>query len=502
MMAAAARMTLLFALIAAGDGWAATPPTAPRCPPGAIAIAPGERIQKAIEKAGENAAICLKQGIHRLQVVRPLAGQSFYGEAGAIMNGASLLTEFRKQDRFWVADIGRVSERRHGHCAVGHGNCNFPHRLLIDGEPLQRATELDEVQPGWWFSDPESGKAFIAQDPAGRLVEYAFLPFAFRSAAANVLVRGLTVEKYASPAQRGAIDGKNAQNWSVENCDVRLNSGAGISVGPGGRIVGSNMHQNGQLGAVMVGARILLEDNLIWSNNRQNFDFTWEAGGVKIAASEDVQIRRNFVYQNNGPGIWCDIECRNVVFENNRVEYNADAGIFHETSYRAVIRNNVVAFNGQAARPWYWGADIQIVSSENVDVYENSITTRVGGASIMLIDQSRAKPSGGKYLTSGNFIYNNAITVSGVGYVGGASDAGPGDENFAIIEKGGNRFDNNIYKAKDSKSGVSFVWGHEVYDWSRFKLMGQETGASLSYDEPGSPDAGIDGTTAAEQTTE
>jgi hypothetical protein len=29
---------------------------------------------------------------------------------------------------------------------------------------------------------------------------------------------------------------------------------------------------------------------------------------------------------------------------------------------------------------------------------------------------------------------------------------------------------------------VSFVWGHDIYDWNQFRQMGQETGATLSYD--------------------
>jgi parallel beta-helix repeat protein len=313
-------------------------------------------------------------------------------------------------------------------------------------------------------------------------VEFSLARFAFQSTAANVLIYGVTVEKYANPAQRGAINGRDGSNWSVENCDVRLNSGAGISIGTGGRIVGSNIHHNGQIGAVMVGKRLLLQENVIADNNRLNFDFTWEAGGIKIADSDDIRVSRNFVYHNNGPGLWCDIECRNAVLESNRVEYNADAGIFYEISYRGVIRNNVVAYNGQAARPWYWGADIQIAASENVDVYENVITSRIGGNSIMLIDQSRPRPGGGKYRTTGNFIYGNVINFSGIGHAGGASDTKPGDENFSIIEKGGNRFDNNTYKAGDGDSRVSFVWGHDIYDWNQFRQMGQETGATLSYD--------------------
>ena len=52
------------------------------------------------------------------------------------------------------------------------------------------------------------------------------------------------------------------------------------------------------------------------------------------------------MHDNDGPGLWCDIECRNVVYENNLVENNQHIGIFHEISFKAVIRNNVVRHNG------------------------------------------------------------------------------------------------------------------------------------------------------------
>ena len=104
---------------------------------------------------------------------------------------------------------------------------------------------------------------------------------------------------------------------------------------------------------------IRIEGNRIWSNNIYGFDPGWEAGGVKIAESDGVTFRGNHVHDNNGPGLWCDIECRNVVYEDNLVENNQDAGIFHEISFNAVIRRNVVRHNGSASRGWFWGADIR-----------------------------------------------------------------------------------------------------------------------------------------------
>lgn len=444
-----------------------------RCPPGAIAILPGASIQDAVDKAGVNAAFCFKKGIHRAQAIRPLRGQRFYGEEHAILNGARIVTAFQKEGGYWSAPYNDGYERRHGECAKGHEMCNFPLRVFIDDKPLRRAPSRKEVKPGWAFLDNQEGKLFIADDPAGRTVELTVARFAFRSAAPDVLIKDLTVEKYANPSQNGAINGEGGSNWRVEECEVRLNSGAGVSVGQGGSIIASNIHHNGQIGAVMVGRKLALKNNEIWANNIYDFDYRWEAGGVKIAESSDVLIKNNFAHHNNGPGLWCDINCRDVIYENNKVEYNNDAGIFHEISYKAIIRNNTVRFNG-LDRGWYWGAEIQIAASENVEVYGNAISVGVGGRGIMLIDQSRNKDDGGKYKTRGNYIHDNEVHFEGAGKIGGVSDAKPGDENYSIIETGGNRFDGNVYDVPPSNPVIEFAWGHASYDWDGFRKIGQE----------------------------
>ena len=83
---------------------------------------PGSSIQAAVDQAGANAAFCLKNGVHRMQVVRPLDGQSFYGEGGTILNGSRLLTEFTREGSYLGrerpdatrAEARRVPEDRAG----------------------------------------------------------------------------------------------------------------------------------------------------------------------------------------------------------------------------------------------------------------------------------------------------------------------------------------------------------------------------------------------------
>lgn len=452
------------------------------CPANAIPITAGASIQDAVDKAGENAAFCLKGGVHRLQVVRPLKGQSFEGEAHAILNGARIVTGFHKEGSIWAADHKGFYEQRSGYCVTGHETCDFPNRLLIDDRPLQRVLEKGSLQTGFFFVDNEAGKLFIADNPEGKTVEESLARFAFESFAADVSVKNLIVEKYASPAQMGAVNGRNGANWTIESSEIRLNSGAGVTLGSGGRIIRSNIHHNGQIGAVIVGRNVAFTGNLLWANNTSGFDSHWEGGGIKIAASESVIIADNYVHHNLGPGLWCDINCRDVTYEGNKVEYNQGAGIFHEISFEAVIRNNHLACNGLKDLGWYWGADIQIAASESVNVYNNTVATRDGGSAIVLIDQGRPRTPSLKYKTRNNNIHNNNIQFEGIGTTGGASDVREGDENYDIITTGGNVFDANIYRISEHSGGATFVWGHDTFGWNAFReLQKQEQSGRLNY---------------------
>src|SRR5271163_2858778 len=66
------------------------------CPLNAIAVEPGASIQAAVDGAGDGAVFCLKNGMHRVQAVRPRPGQSFYGEGRSVLNGSRLLTSFNR----------------------------------------------------------------------------------------------------------------------------------------------------------------------------------------------------------------------------------------------------------------------------------------------------------------------------------------------------------------------------------------------------------------------
>jgi hypothetical protein len=443
------------------------------CPLDAITIEPGSAIQAAVDLAGEGAVFCLKRGVHRAQAVRPRAGQMFYGESGTVLNGSNLVDSFRREKNFWVANSQLQHVPRHGECLPSAPACDQPQAVFIDDKPLTKALSKNALASNEVYIDYTGGKVYIADDPTNHKVEATIATFAFESNAPDVVIRNLTVEKYGSPAQRGAIHAREGVRWTIENCVVRLNSGGGISVGTGTRVHNCDVHHNGEIGVEGNGENIVIEGNRIWSNNIYGFDPTWQAGGAKIAESNGVTFRSNHVFDNNGPGLWCDIECRNVVYEENLVENNEQAGIFHEISFNAVIRRNVVRHNGRG-RSWFWDAGILVAASQDVEVTGNNVTVESGACGIMLIDQGRRGDQGTIYKTRNNIVHDNEMTFEGAPCAGGASDTKPGDENFAIIENGNNRYDANTYRVRGTSDLARFVWGHNVTDWEGFRRNGLE----------------------------
>ena len=99
------------------------------------------------------------------------------------------------------------------------------------------------------------------------------------------------------------------------------------------------------------------------------------------------------------PAFGVTSKCRGVLYEDNIAERNRGAGIFHEISFSAVIRNNIVRHNGTGGKTWFWGNNILVAASQDVEVYGNTLTADAGKCGIVLVDQGRPAKSGGTYKT-------------------------------------------------------------------------------------------------------
>lgn len=448
------------------------------CPPGAQPLRPGDDLAARARAAPASTAFCLSAGEYRMQAVRPKRGQQFYGEPGAVLNGSRRLTRFRREGGLWIAGGQTQQGFRHAgeECLPDRPRCSHPEAVFVDDRPLTAVAKRSELRRGTFYFDYPADEIVLHDDPRGRKVEASVSPYAFLGGAPDVVIDGLTIEKYSSPIQAGAVGSNVAsRGWTVRGNVVRLNYGLGVTVGTDSRVLDNRIHDNGEMGIGCVGDDILIEDNEISGNGFfAGLDPFWEGGGGKCALTRRLVVRGNHTHHNNAFGFWTDIDNIDTLYEGNRVEWNENGGLSHEISYAAVIRDNTFKGNGRAFDLWLWGGAIQIQNSQGVEVTGNEIEVVGGGNGIALIQQDRGDGAFGPYDTVGNHVHGNRIVVRGD--AGGASGA-IADHAPGVLRRGGNRFDDNVYVVPDA-SEDRFAWVDGFYDFKAYRRKSGQEGDS------------------------
>ena len=451
------------------------PPPPSNCTGSATVICPGESIQAKVNAASGGAIFTLKPGVHRLQQVTPKSGQTFQGEPGAILSGAQVLTGWAQDGSRWYV-TGQTQGTGAGdvtRCKPTSPRCDVAEQLWINGTRKAPVTSLAAVTPGSWFFDYGADRIYVGDNPAGQTVETSVTPYAFGGAAANVTIAGLVIEKYAARAQSGAIGTTGAgADWIVRDNEVRDNHGIGIRVGLRMQALRNKVLRNGQLGIAGIGNGALVAQNEIAFNNSAGYNPYWEAGGTKFTVSTDLTMRGNFAHHNAGFGLGTDINNVNTLYEDNRVEDNDNAGIFHEISYKAVIRNNICRRNGRnlPSQPWADGAGILIGTSRDVEVYGNTVEDNYNG--ITASHTSRGSGSQGVYEVRNLWVHDNTIR-SLRGFTGVVQNVG----STAVFSSLNNRFDRNKYTLA---AGTYFEWMNGGRTWGAWRGYGQDVNGTLT----------------------
>ncbi|MFN0181697.1 MAG: nitrous oxide reductase family maturation protein NosD [Gemmatimonadales bacterium] len=376
--------------------------------------------------------------------------------------------------------------------------------VVRPGDVIQR--KVDSAPPGTRFLIkagvhrrqqifPKGGNTFVGEPGAILDGEHA-VPYAFDGVTPgppypdNVTIRGLVIRAYQGPLQSAAVLAGHmwkpdavTYGWVIEDNEVTGNAAGGIRIGTRSRVRRNLVHHNGQIGISGVGDSTLVADNEIAWNNTAGVDAGWEAGGAKFVLTNDLVVRGNFIHHNAGIGLWSDISSHNTLFEDNRVEDNAFAGIFVELGYGAIIRNNVVQRNGfsQGEPAWVLSAGIMLANSSDVEIYGNTVVGNRQGITayhqvrgVTPFEQSMPKPYG-PWTTRNNYIHDNDITMT-VGMTGMAQDV---DLSQDLFLRWNNRFTNNRYLLGATNT-LPFAWGNSPLTAEQWISAGQDIFGSFS----------------------
>jgi nitrous oxidase accessory protein NosD len=294
--------------------------------------------------------------------------------------------------------------------------------------------------------------------------------------ASDVTINGLTVTRIKTSDLIGAIWTTGVSRFTLRDAKVNHSATVCLSLngGSGHRIVRTSLAYCGKEGYFANGvSHVLFKGDSIYRNNSAGaFDPSIEAGGGKIMASSYITFDHNKVWKNGGPGIWFDNGVKHVVVRYNRVRDNQQAGIFFEISSHAKIYGNSVWGNGFGYAQWGYGAGITISSSDDTNVYGNTVAWNARGISVL----SQARELSPH--TDNRFHDNVIISKHGSFVAGFYDDHGGG---LFAASRGNRGYDNRYWIGGTEPSGDRFQWNGPKSKLSAFNAtLGEARGRYIS----------------------
>lgn len=492
-------------------------------PTDGIHITPGSSIQTAVNANPDGTTFFLEAGVHRLQEVIPKPGNVFNGagQGSTIIRGSNQLTSASFVDQgngTWrLALTTTMTQSQEWNCMAAAPGCGYDQELFYDGVRLRRATTLGGVITGRWWYDETYHYVYVANTPTAHLLELSSARTAFGGTSDDVILRGMTIENYASIAQRGCVNSLTAGHWTFERVTVQNCHGAGIESGQGSILRDSRVLHNGQIGIKAAGTNVIFEYSEIAWNNEALYAPGFEAGGSKLSTCSACSVRYCYIHDNAGPGGWYDINNDNSFFLFNTVDDNyspSDAeggtgaqapGLFVEISQSITIQHNLVRRNGfgYASNTYAFASCIVIAASgdaDTTDISENVCEDNATG--ITLVQQDREHNADGSIQYGGNHknlnahVHHNTIAANvaiaqQTYWQAGAST----DSNGAAVSNvfaNGNTFDHNTYFT--GGGSATWTWNNATMNFATWSALWtgetQQTYASYTHSASGANGAG------------
>jgi parallel beta-helix repeat protein len=369
---------------------------------------PLRTIEEAVRRAGRGDTVVVHAGSYHESVkVERATGVTVMAAPGASvwLDGSREVRSWTAVDRFWVADgwtaqfdssptysWGAPDNTSPGWQFVDpqHPLAAHPDQVWIDDVPQRQVGLIADVRPGTFYVDEDSDRLYLGSDPTGREVRASDIAKGLSIRAAGTKVLGIGVRRFASSVPHMGSVTVEAPRVRLADMTIQQNATTGLHVlGQRARITRVTLLDNGMMGLTTNGADDLRLDRLhVAGNNRERFNPSPAAGGVKIGRSTGVVVRNSVFDRNRGTGLWFDESVLGISVLGSRLTRNLAHGISLELSGRALVAGNVLAHNG--------GAGLKVNDTSDVAVWNNTFTGN--DREINIVQDDRDIDSQGSYL--------------------------------------------------------------------------------------------------------
>jgi parallel beta-helix repeat protein len=378
----------------------------------------GKTIQEMVDAAKPGDTIMVPSGIHR-ETVTLKAPITIIGEPGSEIRGSDVWTQWEPAGKSWKSSLTLPEFYHYGY---GGQQSKWPEQVFVNDTELRHVASNPGA--GEFSLDPQR-HVLLGQSPDGATVEVTTRQIWFAICADNVTIRNLRMKNAASDAQANAALAFHKQSGgTVESCVMSDTHGCVVSLGSGkgNKLLNCEIFHGGQTGvhASDGGGDDVISGNRIHDNDRSDFDAGWDGGGIKVCTTTNTLFENNDIWNNRGPGLWCDGDCGNITIRGNRIHHNGGAGIHFEISRGAHITGNVTWDNGRNFSEWGWGAGILLSSSRDCEVDSNLVAWNPDGISVVSADRGQERWN----QVVGNSVHDNVVI---------GTDADPRDPNHNNI---------------------------------------------------------------------
>lgn len=336
------------------------------------ATAPFLTITRAVNTARSGDTVRVADGVYResVQVYRKSLDIVGASQTGTVLDGTREVLNWTPAGPTWTTPWSTNFERPFEDIQMFENKriAGSPEQFFLDGTALTEVATSAEVTPTSFYYDRAGSVVHIGADPYGRLVEGSVLQWGLHlDGADRSTVTGLTVRRYATSQRQLAAVRVHSAATTVRDVTVDSNSYVGISaIGAGIEFDRLSATRNGQIGVNAFRANdFQLVDSTITFNNTERFNWSWAAGGLKATNSSRLFIAGNFVVNNQGPGIWFDLDIEDSVIARNVVRDNRRSGLMIEVSNRNIAVDNIITGNDQAG--------VYVLESQDVEVWHNAV---------------------------------------------------------------------------------------------------------------------------------